>query len=164
MTWQLSLIIPVLNEATGIVPALQALQALRTECQLIVVDGGSQDDTVALAMPWVDCVLKSARGRAVQMNHGAATAHAPILVFLHSDTHLPKEAVPYIQRALAKNYQWGRCDVAFDSPKFIFKIIATMMNFRSYVTGIATGDQAMFMTRAAYEAVDGFPVLALMEL
>lgn len=163
MTWPISIIIPVLNEATSIVAALQALQPLRTECQIIVVDGGSQDDTVALATQWVDCVLKSAKGRAVQMNQGATKAQAAILVFLHCDTHLPKEAVPHIQRALAKDYQWGRCDVAFDSPKCIFQIIATMMNIRSRVTGIATGDQAMFMTRAVYEAVDGFPELALME-
>lgn len=160
---QLSIIIPVLNEAGQITGKLQALQALRNRCQLLLVDGASDDGSATLAEPWVDSVLPSPRGRARQMNTGAAQAQADVLLFLHVDTLLPDNAVDLIMQAVADGYQWGRFNVGFDSPQTIFKLIAFMMNHRSRLTGIATGDQALFMTRRAFQAVGGFPDIALME-
>jgi len=160
---QLSIIIPVVNEARHLATRLQALQALRNHCQLLLVDGGSDDDSAELAEPLVDQVLHSPRGRARQMNCGAAGAQADVLLFLHADTVLPDNAVTLIVRAVAEGYHWGRFDVSFDSPQPIFKLIAFMMNWRSRLTSIATGDQALFMTRSAFDAVGGFPEIALME-
>ncbi len=160
---QLSIIIPVVNEAGHLADRLQALQALRDLCQLLLVDGESNDDSAKIAKPLVDQVLFSPRGRARQMNLGASQTHAEILLFLHADTHLPKDAINQIIEAAAQGYHWGRFDVSFDSPQAIFKLIAFMMNWRSRLTGIATGDQALFMTRQAFNAVNGFPDIALME-
>ena len=160
---QLSIIIPVVNEAGHLADRLQALQALRDLCQLLLVDGESNDDSAKIAKPLVDQVLFSPRGRARQMNLGASQTHAEILLFLHADTHLPKDAINQIIEAAAQGYHWGRFDVNFDSPQAIFKLIAFMMNWRSRLTGIATGDQALFMTRQAFNAVNGFPDIALME-
>ncbi len=139
------------------------MQALRNHCQLLLVDGGSDDDSAELAEPLVDQVVHSPRGRARQMNCGAAGAQADVLLFLHADTVLPDNAVTLIVRAVAEGYHWGRFDVSFDSPQPIFKLIAFMMNWRSRLTSIATGDQALFMTRSAFDAVGGFPEIALME-
>lgn len=160
---QLSIIIPVFNEAEQLVTKLQALQILRPKCQLLVVDGGSVDATIAIAKPWVDRVVKSARGRALQMNIGAAQADADVFLFLHADTDLPDQAINVILAAIAQGVQWGRFDVKFDDPQLIYQLIAGMMNWRSRFTGIATGDQALFMTRTIYEQVGGFPDMALME-
>lgn len=163
MTFQISIVIPVLNEAGHLAARLQALQGLRGRCQLLVVDGGSHDDSLAIARPWVDQVLACTRGRALQMNAGAAQADSDILLFLHADTQLPDDAVDLIVQAIAAGYSWGRFDVRFDCPKPIFKLIAFMMNGRSRLTGIATGDQCLFMTRQAFDTVGGFPAVALME-
>ncbi|MFI3185221.1 MAG: TIGR04283 family arsenosugar biosynthesis glycosyltransferase [Methylococcaceae bacterium] len=160
---QLSLIIPVLNEAGQLATRLQALQPLRTCCQLLLVDGGSFDDSAQIAKPLVDQVLHGSRGRALQMNFGAAGAQAEVLLFLHADTCLPDNAVNQILQAVTSGYHWGRFDVSFDSPQPVFKLIAFMMNLRSRLTGIATGDQALFMTRQAFDEVAGFPDIALME-
>jgi len=160
---QLSIIIPVVNEAGHIAAKLQALQALRNHCQVLLVDGGSVDDSAKIAKSLVDQVLHSPRGRARQMNCGAAQAQADVLLFLHADTRLPDNALNLILQAVADGYQWGRFDVSFDSPQPIFRLIAFMMNRRSRLTGITTGDQALFMTRQAYQAVAGFPDIALME-
>lgn len=161
--WQISIVLPVLNEAEHLPPKLQALQALRDRCQLIVVDGGSDDESPVIAAPLVDKLILSSRGRARQMNAGAAQADAEVLLFLHADTCLPEQAIHWIVQAIAQDYQWGRFDVAFDSPKPVFKLIAFMMNQRSRLTSMATGDQALFMTRAAFTTVGGFPEIALME-
>jgi len=163
MTAQLSIIIPVLNEAGQVAAKLNALQPLRDRCQLLLVDGGSDDGSAAIAEALVDQVLHSPRGRARQMNCGAAEAQADALLFLHVDTLLPDNAVNLILQALADGHVWGRFNVRFDSPLPIFKVIAFMMNHRSRLTGIATGDQALFMTREAFVAVGGFPDIALME-
>lgn len=159
----ISIVIPLLNEAGQIAVRLQALQALREQCQLVVVDGGSDDGSAALAAPLVDKLLQGPRGRARQMNLGAAEADGEILLFLHADTRLPADAVTVIRQAVAVGYRWGRFDVAFDSPLPIFKLIALMMNWRSRLTDIATGDQALFVTRQAFAEVGGFPDIALME-
>lgn len=163
MISKISIIIPVLNEAGQVAGRLQALQSLREHCQLIVVDGGSNDDSPTIAAPLADKLLHSERGRAKQMNTGAAQADADLLLFLHADTRLPSGAFELILQAIDGGYHWGRFDVAFDSPKPIFKLIAFMMNWRSRLTGIATGDQAMFVSKLAFQAVGGFPDIALME-
>lgn len=163
MAFQISIVIPVLNEAGQLAVKLQALQQHRERCQLLLIDGGSSDASPAIAAPLVDEVLHSQRGRAKQMNCGAAQAEADVLLFLHADTQLPDDAVGLIMHAIADGYQWGRFDVVFDNPRPVFKLIAFMMNQRSRLTGIATGDQCLFVTRQAFQAVGGFPKIALME-
>lgn len=160
----LSIILPVLNEASGIVAALQALAPLRTAgAEIIVVDGGSADQSVALATPLADRVLSAARGRASQMNAGAAIAHGKVLLFLHADTCLPAEADRLVGQAIAASRQWGRFDVRIEGKSPWLPLVAAMMNWRSRLSGIATGDQAMFALRDTFRAVGGFPDIPLME-
>jgi rSAM/selenodomain-associated transferase 2 len=160
----LSIIVPVLDESASIEAALTALAPYRTRgCELIVVDGGSRDKTLALASPLADHVLTAPRGRAAQMNAGASVAHGDIFLFLHADTKLPASADALIRDGLAQSGRiWGRFDVRFDQHG-IMPLIAVMMNLRSRLTGIATGDQAIFVTRAAFDAIGGFPAQPLME-
>jgi rSAM/selenodomain-associated transferase 2 len=164
-TPRLSIIVPVLDEATAIVPALTALASFRERgAELIVVDGGSRDDTVALARPLADRVMAAPRGRAAQMNAGAAAAAGDALLFLHADTALPPHADGLLLEGLrGPDRQWGRFDVRIAGRSVLLPVVAGFMNWRSLVTGIATGDQAMFVKRAAFEAVGGFPDIALME-
>ena len=159
---RLSIIMPVLNEAAGIEEALRALAPMRARgVEVIVVDGGSNDGTEALACPLADRVLSAPRGRAAQMNAGAAAATGDALLFLHADTRLPENADWLVLDGLCAR-AWGRFDVRFDKPGRL-RLVALMMNLRSRLTGIATGDQAMFMTRAAFDDAGGFPPIALME-
>jgi rSAM/selenodomain-associated transferase 2 len=161
---KLSIVMPVLDEAAGIAPVLEALQPLRERgAELIVADGGSADATPALARPLADAVLAAPRGRARQMNAGAAASHGDALLFLHADTLLPDDAVAAVASALAAGAAWGRFDVAIDGRPRLLRAVAALMNRRSRLTGIATGDQAIFVTRAAFEAVGGFPDQPLME-
>jgi rSAM/selenodomain-associated transferase 2 len=159
----LSIIMPVLNEAAGIEAALAALAPLRARgAELIVVDGGSGDATLSPAGSLADRVLTAPRGRASQMNAGAAAAHGDVLLFLHADTRLPENADRLVLNALAGSKRlWGRFDVRFDVRGL--RLVAAMMNARSRLTGIATGDQGIFVTRAAFAQVGGFPAIALME-
>ena len=161
----LSVIIPVLNEASNIVAALTALASLRShQAEVIVVDGGSADDTVPLATPLADFVVASPRGRATQMNAGTAVARGDVLLFLHADTRLPPHADRLIIEGLTKSGRaWGRFDVAIDGRHPVLPVVAAAMNARSRLTGIATGDQGMFVTRNAFDAAGGFPEIALME-
>lgn len=161
----LSVIVPVLNEAPGIVAALETLAPLRSRgAEIIVVDGGSTDGTVALASPRVDRVLSAPRGRASQMNAGASIARASTLLFLHADTRLPPDADRLIADSLAQSGRaWGRFDVAIEGRHLLLPLIAALMNARSRLTGIATGDQAVFVTRTAFDAAGRFPAIALME-
>jgi rSAM/selenodomain-associated transferase 2 len=161
----LSIIMPVLNEAEGIAAALQALAPLLAHgAQVVLVDGGSSDDTLARAQACGVPVISTAHGRAVQMNAGAQQANGAVLLFLHADTLLPHCADQQILQALAAGPQvWGRFDARIAGRPKLLRVIAALMNLRSRATGIATGDQAMFMTRAAFDAVGGFPVQALME-
>jgi len=161
----LSLVIPCLNEADGISETLQALQPLRKRgCEIIVVDGGSTDTTATLAQAWANQVLQAAPGRARQMNAGAAAAKGEILCFLHADSRLPDGADNLIIDGLARSRRsWGRFDVHIAGSHPLLCLIAWMMNRRSRLTGIATGDQAMFMTRSLFEAAGRFPEIALME-
>ncbi len=160
----LSIIVPVLDEAAGIEATLAALAPYRRRgCELIVVDGGSRDNTLALASPLADRVLAAPRGRAAQMNAGASIARGDVLLFLHADTKLPANADALIRDGLARSgHVWGRFDLRFDQHG-IMPLIAVMMNLRSRLTGIATGDQAIFVTRAAFDAIGGFPAQPLME-
>jgi rSAM/selenodomain-associated transferase 2 len=160
----LSIIIPVLNEAGVIESALAALSSYRARgAELIVVDGGSRDTTAALAQPLADRVVIAARGRAHQMNAGAALARGNILLFLHADTKLPDNADMLVREGVARSGRnWGRFDVQFnDGP--LLRLIALSMNLRSRISGVATGDQAMFVSHAAFVAAGGFPSIALME-
>jgi len=145
--------------------SLSALQPLRQRgVEVIVVDGGSTDATRDLARPLSDLTLSASRGRASQMNAGARQAMGEHFLFLHSDTLLPERAVEQITDALKRGEAvWGRFDVRFDSPLSILRIVAFMMNRRSRWSGIATGDQAIFVQRQAFERVGGFPEIALME-
>lgn len=165
MTASLSIVVPVLNEAAGIAGTLEALAPLRARgAEVIVVDGGSRDDTVAIATPLADRVIDGPRGRARQMNAGAQQASAARLLFLHADTRLPEHVDALVVAALqAHPLAWGRFDVVIDGRSRMLPVIAALMNRRSRWTGIATGDQAMFMTRAAFEEAGGFPDQPLME-
>ena len=155
----------VVNEQEAIGECLAALQPLRQRgVEVIVVDGGSTDATLASAYPLADLTLSVPLGRASQMNAGARRAQGEHFLFLHSDTVLPEQAMEGISVALNQSERvWGRFDVRFDSPLLLLRVVASMMNWRSRWTGIATGDQAMFVQRQAFERVGGFPEIALME-
>ncbi len=161
---KLSIVMPVLNEAADIAAVLQALAPYRARgTEVIVVDGGSSDGTPELARPLADRVIAGPRGRGAQMNAGAAAAQGDLLLFLHADTRLPENADRLVLDGLTRSGRsWGRFDARFDGGGLL-AVIALMMNLRSRLSGIATGDQAMFVTRAAFEVAGGFPLIALME-
>ena len=163
----LAIVMPVLNEAAGIEAALRALAPLRARgARVVVADGGSADDTLAGARRFGGVeVIEAARGRAAQMNAGAqAASGARVLLFLHADTTLPPDADRLIEQALAGGrHVWGRFDVRIAGRPLMLRVVAACMNARSRWSGIATGDQALFMTRAAFDAVGGFPEQPLME-
>jgi rSAM/selenodomain-associated transferase 2 len=162
---RLSIIMPVLDEGEGIAAALDALAELRTlGVEVVVVDGGSQDATVQRARLRADQVLPAPRGRAPQMNAGAAKATGDVLLFLHADTRLPAEAERLVLDGLARSkHVWGRFDVTITGRHPMLRLVAFMMNLRSRLTGIATGDQAIFVERAAFQSAGGFPAIPLME-
>ena len=162
----LSIVIPVLNEAATVGPALQALAAWRGQgrVEVIVVDGQSHDGSVAAARDGADRVVNSMRGRARQMNAGASKAAAEVLLFLHADTRLPHNAPDLVEAALRKSGAiWGRFDVCIEGKARGLRMVAALMNRRSRLTGIATGDQAILVTRSAFDAVGGYPDQPLME-
>jgi rSAM/selenodomain-associated transferase 2 len=161
----LSIIIPTLNEADGIVDALNALSQLRGDgAEVIVADGGSQDRTAELAQPLCDKFVEAPRGRGAQMNAGAQVATGGILLFLHADTRLPDKAGRLVLGGLATSKRlWGRFDVEITGRGSLLPVVAGLMNWRSRLTGIATGDQAVFVDRRAFVQVGGFPDVPLME-
>ena len=161
---RLSIVIPVLNEAETIAARLDALQALRARSvEVIVVDGGSADDSAGRATPLADRVITAPRGRGRQMNTVAERATGEVLLFLHADTVLPDLATERIEAAVTGGALWGRFDVRIDGASVMLPIVAALMNGRSRLTGIATGDQAIFATREAFARVGGFPDIPLME-
>jgi rSAM/selenodomain-associated transferase 2 len=162
---KLSIVVPALDEAAAIEAALGALRPLRAAgCEVIVVDGGSRDATARLAAPLADRVVAAPRGRASQMNAGARAATGDALLFLHADTQLPPDALGEVARALEGGPRaWGRFDVAIAGADPMLAVVALLMNARSRLTGIATGDQAIFARREAFEAAGGFPEIPLME-
>lgn len=160
----ISIIIPVLDEGAVLPARLAELAPLRDQgAELIVVDGGSRDDSRQHAAAVADRLIVARRGRARQMNAGAAIARGRLLLFLHADTALPPGALAALHDALARGVAWGRFDVRIAGRHPLLRVVATMMNLRSRVTGIATGDQAIFVDRAAFHAAGGFPDLPLME-
>jgi rSAM/selenodomain-associated transferase 2 len=162
-TGRLSIIIPALNEAAMIVETLTALAPLRARgAEVIVVDGGSNDATPALARPLADRVISAPRNRGAAMNAGAAHASGHIFVFLHADTIVPGNADRLIASALARRV-WGRFDLRIAGQHPLLALVARTINWRSRFTGIATGDQAIFVAYEAFRNVGGFPDLPLME-
>ncbi len=161
---RISIIIPVLNEAPTIAVCLDKLQPYRAQGhEIIVIDGGSCDGTAEAARPLADRVLVSPAGRARQMNHGAQAAQGDVLLFLHADTQLPDAACEAIFSALQTAARWGRFDVRLSGAAPGFRLIEFMMNRRSRMTRIATGDQAIFVTKDLFRAVGGFDDIPLME-
>lgn len=165
MPTRLAIIMPTRNEAAGIQATLLPLQALRRRgVTVIVADGGSTDGTRELAAGLADAVLLVPPGRALQMNAGARHTDAEVLCFLHADTHLPAGADTLMLDGLeASGSEWGRFDVRIAGRPWLLRVVAFCMNRRSRWTGIATGDQALFVRRAAFAAVGGFPDQPLME-
>ncbi len=161
----LSIVIPCLNEAENIVHTLSALAPLRERgVEIVVADGGSGDATIALAQPLADQIISATRGRALQMNAGAAAARGDILLFLHADCRLPMAADGLIIDGLTRAQKtWGRFDVDLRGPHPLLRVIGAAMNLRSRLTGISTGDQGLFVTRTLFEAVGKFPLQPLME-
>ena len=159
-----SIVVPVLDEATQIEAFLQDLRERCPAAERIVVDGDSDDGTVAAAAPFADRLLVSPPGRACQMNAGAGAATGDVLVFLHVDTHLPDGAIEALRAKLAgRPLGWGRFDVAIRGRHRLLPVVAAMMNLRSRATGVATGDQAIFVTRRLFDATGGYPDMPLME-
>jgi rSAM/selenodomain-associated transferase 2 len=161
----LSIVIPVLNEAAGIAATLAALQPLRARgCEVIVADGGSTDGSPDLARPLANRVVASDRGRARQQNAGAAAATGDVLLFLHADTRLPPDADRIVIDGLrASGRGWGRFDVRLTGGHPVLRVIERMIGARSRLSGIATGDQAIFVRREWFARAGGFPGIPLME-
>ena len=162
---KISVIVPTLNEARVLYGTLESLREIRRRGhEIVLVDGGSMDATLDCARPHVDQIVFAKRGRARQMNAGAAHASGDVLLFLHADTRLPKLADVGVLLELARTGRnWGRFDVSLTGMHPLFRVIERMMSLRSRLTGIATGDQAIFVERRLFESVGGFPDIPLME-
>lgn len=161
----LSIVVPVRNEAGSITAFLQSVRsACDHPVQLVVVDGGSSDATAELARPLCDLLITSTKGRARQMNAGAHRAAGAILWFLHADSRLPPHADRIVRNAISQGrQQWGRFDIGLSGRHPLLRVVERMMNWRSRLSGIVTGDQGLFVTRELFDAIGGFPDIALME-
>lgn len=161
---KVSIIIPVLDEALNLLRISSHLQSfIQQGHEVIIVDGGSFDNTLAISNQVTDKVLISKTGRALQMNSGAAIASGDILLFLHADTFLPDNAMQSVLEVSNGQDYWGRFNVRLSSPRLIFRVIGSLINIRSCLTSIATGDQAIFICRSLFDRVGGFPEISLME-
>lgn len=162
---RVSIVVPMLNEEAELAGLFANLAPFAERgAEVIIVDGGSTDQSVAIAERTGWAVVRSARGRAAQMNAGAARARGDVLLFLHADTRLPGRSCELATAALADGrFEWGRFDVRIAGERPLLRVVAAMMNGRSRLTGIATGDQAIFVTRRAFDKVGGFPDQPLME-
>lgn len=171
----ISIIIPILNEADNLPRLFENIASLTPlPTQILLVDGGSADGSMGVAQALMDTVsnskqstisgqvIESTAGRATQMNAGAVLATGDILLFLHADTQLPKTAIYEIVQSASKA-EWGRFDVRLDSDDPMLWLVSQMMNGRSRVTGIATGDQAIFVKKSLFEHIGGYPNQPLME-
>ena len=164
---------PVFNEAAGIARQLTQLQAQADVHTTIVVDGSSDDGSAEIVHALADDrvgeekgvvrVINAPRGRAMQMNAGATLASADVLLFLHTDTWLPANAIERVRAAVIAGAVWGRFDVRLDGANVLFRAIERLMNWRSALTGIATGDQAIFVRRDVFHMLGGYAPVALME-
>jgi rSAM/selenodomain-associated transferase 2 len=162
---KISIIIPVRNEAESIGRLLCMLQSYRDHGhEVIVVDGGSDDDTVVIAKSLADSVLQTSPGRSHQMNAGSNEAKGEVLWFLHADSELPERADELIIDAVTTGtFTWGRFDIRLSGRRTLLRVVEKMMNLRSRLTGIATGDQGIFISRKLFEQVGGYPEQLLME-
>jgi rSAM/selenodomain-associated transferase 2 len=162
---KLSIIMPVFNEGEGIAATLDALADLRAlGTEVIVVDGGSRDATIQRARLRADRVISAPRGRALQMNAGAAKATGDVLLFLHADTQLPRDADHVLLNGLERSGRaWGRFNVKIEGRSPLLILVGWLMGLRSRLTGIATGDQAIFVRRDAFQTAGGFLEIPLME-
>lgn len=161
---RLSIIVPALDESATITATLAALKPLRAKGhEVLVVDGGSRDATLTIAQLLADRAFAAPRGRALQMNAGAAMATGDVLLFLHADSTLPTDADDAIGAGVAGGAHWGRFDVRIAGRSWVLKVVAPAMNLRSRLSGIATGDQGIFVTREAFARAGGFPPIPLME-
>lgn len=162
---KVSIIIPVFNEAQALAAHLPLLQELREQGhEVIVVDGGADALSARHFAALVDRWLPSAAGRARQMNVGAAAASGGILLFLHIDTRLPADAMALLEQGFATPAtQWGRFDVRLSGQRLAFRVIEFMINLRSRLSGVATGDQAIFVNKSVFERIGGFAPLPLLE-
>lgn len=159
-----SIVIPVLNEADIIADALTRLRPLQQQgIELVVADGGSTDHSPDLVREYGVRLVHTATGRAAQMNAGAGVATGEYLLFLHVDTRLPENAGHTLARIFASGAVWGHFDVQLSGKQSLLRVVETLMNRRSRLTGIATGDQAMFVRRDLFEHIGGFPEIPLME-
>lgn len=160
----IAIIVPVLNEAENLTALIdQLLQFRQSVAEIVIVDGGSTDNTRQMLEDSGLEIVSASKGRAIQMNAGALHSNADILLFLHADTKLPAHAIKAIEKAISTGADWGRFDVQISGEHPLFKLIAFMMNWRSRLTGIATGDQVIFTRRSVFNLVGGFPEQPLME-
>lgn len=160
---KLSIVIPALNESAVIQQTLNDLQHLRRRGhELILVDGGSDDNTIYLADGLVDQIVNAPRGRSLQMNAGAESAVGDALLFLHADTSLPENAASLVAKCL-RSEGWGRFDVRLTGRHFLFRIIERLISWRSRITGIASGDQGMFISTALFKRLGGYAPMPIME-
>ncbi len=162
---RLSIIMPVLNEETILEHQLLHLKKLceQYECELLIVDGGSQDQTVAIAERY-GRVIHATRGRATQMNVGAAAANGEVFLFLHADTQLPPDAFPAVERALqASDVVGGAFKICFNCDQWSYRLVAWVTNLRSRLRKSFTGDQAYFIRASSFRAIGGYPEQPLME-
>lgn len=161
----ISIIIPCLNEEANIQATLECLQPMRQRGhQIIVVDGGSTDNTISSSDFLADKVIRTSPGRGRQMNAGADIAQGDILWFLHADTLVPGDLDRHIETTLAESGKvWGRFDVRLSGNQVLLRFIEVLMNWRSRLTGIATGDQGIFICRKSWQQTGGFADIALME-
>jgi len=159
----LSVVVPTLDEAEAL-PATLAAARQPGVCEVIVVDGGSRDGTRAVARTLADRVLEAPRGRARQMNAGAAAARGDVLLFLHADTRLPAGYAQAVAGALADPaVVGGRFDVRLDAAGLAYRALGRLISLRSRLTRVATGDQAIFVRRVVFERLGGYPLVPLME-
>lgn len=162
--FKLSIIIPVLNEAAVIAPTLSGLEIVKSnDVEIIVVDGGSTDRTVEIASQTADRVLIEPGGRAIQMNHGAKHARGTYLLFLHADTRMPSNTVEILKQCFEHNCVWGRFDIRLSGLNPLFRVVECCVNVRSWLSGIASGDQGIFVKGGIFHKLGGYPEIPIME-
>lgn len=164
MVLKLSVVVPVLNEEVNLSRLSSCLRSVVEQGhEVIIVDGGSTDNTLTIAYEITDTVIISKKGRALQMNSGASIASGEVILFLHADTFLPENVAEIISEACVDESFWGRFDVRLSNNKYVYRLIECMMNLRSSLTSIVTGDQAIFIEKNLFDRIGGFPEIALME-
>jgi rSAM/selenodomain-associated transferase 2 len=161
---KLSVIVPVINEEMNLSRIAGCLRSVIEQGhEVIIVDGGSTDNTLTIAYDITDTIIISKKGRALQMNNGASVASGDVVLFLHADTLLPENVAEIISDVYVGENFWGRFDVRLSNEKYVYRLIECMMNMRSSLTSIVTGDQAMFFEKNLFDRIGGFPEIALME-